>query len=54
MILLKLLNFKIDFFGAETTSRMYFTVLENNVKLKIRITHWLYPKFMFFHGKNWY
>ena len=30
-ILPKLLIFKIDFFGAETTLRMYFTVLENKV-----------------------
>ena len=28
-ILLKPLNFKIDFFGAETTLCTYFTVLEN-------------------------
>ena len=44
---LKLLNFKMGFFGAETTLRSSFTVLENNtdylkrtkieIKLKIRI-----------------
>ena len=32
-ILLKLLNFKIDIFGAETTLRLDFTVLENNVTI---------------------
>ena len=26
-------SFKIDFVGAETTLRMYFTVLENNVTI---------------------
>ena len=50
-ILFKLFNFKMDFFLAETTLQMYFTVLENNVnylkrtkieiKLKIRIIYWV-------------
>lgn len=31
-ILLKLLNFKIDFFGTKATVRIYFTVLENEQK----------------------